>query len=270
MDNAENGRAGDPMLEKLLGSRKYQDVCPDTIRRVWADCRARYKKPRDAERAARTALHGITGAFLTPEEAARCRRAMARWAADRGDADLEAMLACHASTRERLPLSHTDALFGELFSRAGAPATVLDLACGLNPIYLAARGVRAVGLDISGQAVGIVNGFAETAGVPASARCADLLCAGAIPEERFDAALLLKVLPLLERQRAGSAMAVMVRVSARALVVSFPTRTLGGRDVGMARHYSEWMAVHVPENRAIAFRLEAENELFYVLEERRA
>ena len=43
MDNAENGRAGDPMLEKLLGSRKYQDVCPDTIRRVWADCRARYK-----------------------------------------------------------------------------------------------------------------------------------------------------------------------------------------------------------------------------------
>ena len=45
----------EPMLEKLLNAKKYQDVCPDTVRRVWAECREKYKRPKEAERAAREA-----------------------------------------------------------------------------------------------------------------------------------------------------------------------------------------------------------------------
>lgn len=71
----------EPMLEKLLNAKKYQDVCPDTVRRVWAECREKYKRPKEAERAAREALHGITGAFLTPGEAKRCAGALREWAA---------------------------------------------------------------------------------------------------------------------------------------------------------------------------------------------
>lgn len=56
-----------------------------------------------------------------------------------------------------------------------------------------------------------------------------------------------------------------MRVNAEWIVASFPTRSLGGRNVGMEKHYSEWMEAHVPENRAIAARLTSENELFYVL-----
>lgn len=258
----------DPMLEKLLRSKKYQDVCPDAVRRVWADCCARYKKPRDAERAAREALHGVTGAFLTPEEARRCADALREWAeGGRKDADLERALEKHASTRERLPLSRMDALYEKIFAIAGRPESVLDLACGLNPVYLCARGFRAVGLDVSGQSAALVNACAERCGAPVRAVCADLLREDAIPEERFDMALLFKALPLLERQRAGSAAAVMSRANAQTLAVSFPTRTLGGRDVGMERHYSEWMEARVPEGFAIAGRFVDENELFYILKE---
>ena len=71
----------EPMLEKLLNAKKYQDVCPDTVRRVWAECREKYKRPKEAERAAREALHGITGAFLTPGEAKRCAGALREWTA---------------------------------------------------------------------------------------------------------------------------------------------------------------------------------------------
>lgn len=258
----------EPMLEKLLNAKKYQDVCPDTVRRVWAECREKYKRPKEAERAAREALHGITGAFLTPGEAKRCADALREWAAQgRDDADLERILAHHASTRERLPLSRMDALYEKIFAIAGRPESVLDLACGLNPLYLGAREIRTVGLDISGQSVNLVNTCAERCGAPVRAVCADLLCEGAIPEERFDLALLFKVLPLLERQRAGSAAAVMSRANARALAVSFPTRTLGGRDVGMERHYAEWMEARVPEGFAIAGRFADGNELFYILKE---
>lgn len=256
------------MLNKLLTSKNYRGVCPDTVRRVWADCQRRYKKPKDAEKAAREALHGITGAFLTPAEASACAYCMHSWAVGaRTDAQLENMLNKHASTRERLPLADMDALYARIFEVTGAPHSVLDLACGINPLYLGARGIPTTGVDISGDAVALLNTFGETYGAPVRAVCADLLCPGALPAARFDVALMFKVLPLLERQQTGAAMAVMNAVNAAYLVASFPTRTLGGRNVGMAAHYAEWMAGHLPQGRAIAGTFEAQSELFFILKE---
>lgn len=258
----------DPMLEKLLHSKKYQGVCPDTVRRVYAECRHKYKKPKDAEKAAREALHGITGAFLSREEAARCTADLQIWAAQgRDGALLESVLKHHASTRERLPLARTDAMYGRIFEVAGQPRTVLDLACGLNPLYLGARGIPVTGVDISGEAVSVLNAAADSWNLPIRAICGDLLCENALPASRFHTALLFKILPLLERQRAGSATAVMSALDAEYLAVSFPTRTLGGRNVGMEAHYSDWMEAHLPENRTVAARFVEDNELFYILKE---
>ena len=253
------------LLDKLLQSKKYRDICPDTVRRVWAECEKKYKKPKDVDKAAREALHGITGAFMTPEESSQLGYDMQQWWCTKTDTGLERMLQRHASTRERLPLASMDALYGQIFGIANRPRSVLDLACGINPLYLGARGIETFGVDISGPSVAAVNRFGEVYGMPVSAACADLLCSGAIPPRRFDMALLFKLLPLLERQRAGAAVAVMDAVNAEWLVVSFPTRTLGGRNVGMAAHYADWMAAHLPLGRAIADRFETENELYFVL-----
>ena len=252
-------------LEKLLQSKNYRDVCPDTVRRVWEACSGKYKKPKDAEKAAREALHGITGAFMTPQEASQLGYDMHAWHCNKTDVGLERMLGRHASTRERLPIGELDALYARVFAVTGRPRSVLDLACGINPLYLGARGIDTVGVDISGSSVGAVNRFGEVYGQPVRAICADLLCPGAIPRERFDLALLFKLLPLLERQRDGSAARVMEAVDAEWLVVSFPTRTLGGRNVGMAAHYADWMAAHLPRRRAVAARFETGNELFFIL-----
>ena len=255
-------------LEKLLQSKKYRGVCPDTIRRVWDECARKYKKPKDVDKAAREALHGITGAFLTPGEFAACAWSMQAWhAGGRTDAQLENILNKHASTRERLPLSEMDALYARIFEITGKTDRILDLACGINPIYLGARGLKATGVDISGDAVALVNAFGGNYGIPVRAVCADLLCPNAIPGERFDLALLFKVLPLLERQRAGAALDVLNAIDARFIAVSFPTRTLGGRNIGMAAHYSEWMAAHMPINRTDVGLFETQNELFFILKE---
>ena len=85
------------------------------------------------------------------------------------------------------------------------------------------------------------------------------------PPSRFDVALMLKVLPLLERQRRGAAEAVMEAVDAAYIVASFPTRTLGGRNVGMAAQYSDWMAAHIPPGRSVAASIETDNDLFFIL-----
>ena len=253
------------LLDKLLASKNYRDVCPDTVRRVWSECEKRYRKARDVEKAAREALHGITGAFMTPQEARQLAYDMQAWHVDKTDLSLERMLGRHASTRERLPLSDMDALYDRIFTVAGRPRSVLDLACGINPIYLGARGIDTMGVDISGSAVYAVNCFHESYGLPVSAVCADLLCPGAIPAARVDLALLFKLLPLLERQETGGATRVMQAVNARYLAVSFPTRTLGGRSVGMAENYARWMDAHLPRGMAVADRFETRNELFYII-----
>ena len=255
----------DEMLDKLLQSKKYRDVCPDTVRRLWTECSGKYKKAKEAEKAVREALHGITGAFMTPEEARQITYDMHAWHCEPTDLGLERMLSRHASTRERLPLTNMDALYERIFQVTDRPRSVLDLACGINPLYLGARGIETLGVDISGQAVAAINCFHETYRMPVAAVCADLLCPGAIPARRFDVALLFKLLPLLERQRPGAATEVMGAVNADYLVVSFPTRTLGGRNVGMAGHYAEWLAGHMPRGRSPLCSFETDNELYYIL-----
>lgn len=253
------------LLEKLLRSKNYRDICPETVRRVWADCEKRYKKPKEAEKAARDTLHGITGAFMTPQEARQLAFDMQAWHIDKSDIGLERMLSRHASTRERLPLAEMDALYGRIFAITGKPRSVLDLACGINPIWLGARGIPTVGLDISGAAVYAVNCFHDSYRMPVSAICADLLSPDAIPGEHFDLALLFKLLPLLERQEAGSAVRIMEAVNAKHLVISFPTRTLGGRSVGMGANYAHWMETHMPVGMTVRDQFETRNELFYIL-----
>ena len=259
---------GNELLDKLLRSKNYRDICPDTVRRVWAECEKRYKKAKDVDKAAREALHGISGAFMTPQEARQLAYDMQAWHVDKTDLSLERMLTRHTSTRERLPISETDATYRRVFAITGRPRSVLDLACGINPLYLASRGIETLGVDISGAAVYAVNCFHESYRMPASARCADLLCPGAIPGERFDLALLFKLLPLLERQESGSAARIMNAVNARHMVVSFPTRTLGGRSVGMSDNYARWMEAHLPEGMNICDQFETRNELFYIVAKR--
>ena len=244
------------LFDKLSSNKKYSDVCPDTIRRVISECEGRYKKSKDMEKAVREKLHGITSAFN--ELGGDVQREV--YALEFGDdRALTDILKRHASTRERLPLSAMDALYAKIFETTGRPTSILDLACGLNPVYLLHRfDCDVVGVDISKSCVSLIpNGV-----------WGDLLCENAIPQERFHIALLFKILPLLERQKSGSAMDVMNRIDAEYLVVSFPTRTLGGRNVGMEDNYTAWMEAHMPENRTVAARFTTENELYYVLKEK--
>ena len=255
-------------LNKLSASKEYAGVCPATLARVLRESFDRHKKPKDAEKAARERLHGITGAFMSPEESRRAASALEAWTPG-DDAVLAEALEQHASTRERLPLAATDALYEQIFAVTGRPQRVLDLACGLNPVYLAARGFAVAGVDIQRPAIECINRMGERHGLPARAYCADLLVPESLPaglvEERFDLALAFKLLPLLETQRTGAAVETLSAFNADWIAVSFPTRTLGGRNVGMAAHYGEWMEAHVPEDRVIAARFEMDNELVYIL-----
>lgn len=241
---------------------KHNHLSETLVERAYADAAARYAKAKDADRAARRELHRVAGAFFSREEARRAEKLLSQWP-EGGDEALSRILSLHASTRERLPLAAMDALYAHLFEITGKPRRVLDLACGLNPIYLAARGINVLGLDAHLGAVALVNRFAEENALDARAEGADLRTAE-LPEERFDLALVFKLLPLL----GANGYDLLGRVRAGFVAVSFPTRTLSGRSVGMERNYSSAFEENCPQRFAIADRFVAGNELIYVLKER--
>lgn len=250
----------DELLNRLLASKKYKYVCPDTIERTLHECRQKYKKDKDIEKAARERLHGISGAFLSEAE---YKRALNLCNLEKTEENLASLLSCHASTRERLPIAAMDALYKRIFSVTGIPDTLLDLACGMNPLHLCFRypdmHIRCE--DVSGQCINVIRSYAERI----DARMGDMIVS--VPNERFDVALLFKVLPLLDRQEGGSAERILSVISAKYIVCSFPTRTLGGKNVGMEASYSAWMNAHLPKSREICESFSTSNELYFILKE---
>ncbi len=262
----------DRALTALLAAPKYRGVYAGAVTRVYRDMLRRHG-PKGADKAARMELHRITGAFLTPKDLKRARGLLER-AKSGDDAALFEALSLHASTRERLPGIRQ--LYERALPALGNPRSVADLACGLNPLYLGALGIHVRGIELQTDAANLVNEWARAMGwdvavIPGDLAEAENLSAGpdlpAGPElPEADATLAMKLLPLLDRQMPGGGMALLKRVRSKRALVSFPTRTLSGRNVGMLPHYEASFEQNLPANAIILDKFEASNELCYILD----
>ncbi|NLD59316.1 MAG: 16S rRNA (guanine(1405)-N(7))-methyltransferase RmtF [Clostridiales bacterium] len=241
---------------------KHSELDKNLVGRAYAEASLRHKKPRDAARAARQELHRVAGAYFGTDAGKRAMKLLSAWP-DGGDEALSKILSLHSSTRERLPLPETDALYRRIFETAGRPSRVLDVACGLNPIYLAARGIPVNGVDAHLGAVGLINRFAERNGLDARAEGIDILT-DPLPEGRFPLALLMKLLPLL----GDAGYRLLEAIDAEHVCLSFPTRTLSGRDVGMEQHHGRSFEENCPDKFEILDRFVHRSELIYILKER--
>ncbi|MBQ5770954.1 MAG: Rmt family 16S rRNA (guanine(1405)-N(7))-methyltransferase [Clostridia bacterium] len=249
-------------LSDLLASKKYSDICPDTVRNAFMEQTKRHGKLKDADKAARAHLHAITGAFITPDELKSARKAIREWMEGDEDAFFRAIFN-HSSTRERAEIAAE--LYARAFSACEKIETILDLACGINPIFLGKMGYTNVtGLDIHAGCADLINECALFFGWKTRARAQDLILNP--PCEEADITLMMKLLPVLETQKAGAAKALLSSVRSRYMLVTFPTQTLGGKKVGMEKHYTEWFEKIIPENLTVIDRFVIGNELAYTLE----
>lgn len=242
----------DQALEGILASKKYRPLCPDTVRRILTQEWGRQKSPKAAVERTRERLHGICGAYLAPQAAGRARAAL-----DAGD--VPRALTLHASTRERLDTQ--DALYDFVF-RGGVPRRVLDIACGLNPLTLHLRGVPSVWACDIHQGLGdVLTPYARQNGWDFTFALHDVLCAP-VPAIG-DMALAFKLLPLLEREQGGAALALLQTLRAPVLCVSFPTRSLGGKGKGMAQHYAGWFEALITRDFTVQDQAVIGSELVY-------
>ena len=227
---------------------------------------------RAVTKATRSKLHQAYGAYESRVDYERAYRSLeATYAIGETEvvrAACTEVLALHTSTRERLPI--LERLYSEVFRHTGVPRTILDLACGLNPLSLPWMGlggqVTYHAYDIDAARVAFLDrylGLPGMAGVRGDARLQDVLCHP--PAERGDVALLMKSSACLERQRAGATLDLIDALDVHHVVVTYPVHSLGRRRKGMPQHYERTFLAMVSDRPWPVTRLRFETELVYVI-----
>jgi 16S rRNA (guanine(1405)-N(7))-methyltransferase len=256
------------LVAQVLASGKYRALHPAVVRAIGAQELAARGSLKAAVKATKGRLHQIAGAFLTrtPPYAAwlTALRDAAGDAARLRAVCLE-VLSQHASTRERLP--DLEQFYPAIFAALPPVSSVMDLACGLNPLAAPwmplAPGASYLACDVYSDLSAFLGAALPLLGLNGMSGVCDLT--GAPPPWRADVALLLKTLPLLEHTRRGAGRDLLQAIDAPYLVVSFPTRSLGGRNVGMAATYT----AHMHAIAAVAAwqlqTLEFANEIVFVV-----
>jgi 16S rRNA (guanine(1405)-N(7))-methyltransferase len=235
----------DTLVATVLRSGKYRKVSPDLVRAIGAAELAKRPSLKIALKATRRKLHQVGGAYLDAPPNYAHGLALLRAAAGDPAALRDAcrtLMQWHASTRERLPI--LDTFFTTTLAGLPPLRSVLDLACGLNPLAWPWMPLDPtatyVAYDIYADAVDFVGEFMRLAGVNGRAAVRDVLHDP--PTEPVDLALLLKTLPCLEQLAPNAAQTLLDALNARYLLISYPVASLGGRRKGMSATYTAQFA----------------------------
>lgn len=225
------------VVDAVRQSPKYRGVCLELVQRIAAQEIPKYRSLKEAIKATKNKLHQVGGAYQP--EAMR----YAEWLAILRDPTVDLRAACrkimasHASTRERLPI--LEDFYAALWTEMPPVQSILDIACGLNPLAIPWMGevTAYYAYDIYDELIAFINAFLELMKVKGAAVVRDV---GQFhPPEAVDVALVLKTLPCLEQVDKTGSLALLERLKARYLVVSFPVHSLGGRHKGMIDHYEK-------------------------------
>ncbi len=244
----------DQLVAAVQASARYRAVAEPLIRSLGERELAKRRGLKEAIKATKNKLHQVAGAYIEePRYDAWLAEMCGAWAPtddaapaeseQRRRAALWQVMARHASTRERLPI--LDQFYAQTLASIGPIRSVLDIACGLNPLALRwaplANEVTYTAYDIYGDMMAFLGGyFALEAshgrtGLRGQAETRDMISSP--PERHADLALLLKAIPCLEQVEKTAGERLLRAIRADHLLVSFPVHSLGGRSKGMAASY---------------------------------
>ena len=217
-------------------TKKYRAVYPPLVQRLLEE--ESHRKGPDSIKAVKTKLHQLYGAYV--QDNAHKKAVALIDSLDDKEANIqavsEALQALHASTKERLPFYSE---FYEFIFQHGPVESVLDIGCGYNPFsipFIPAKLQAYYAYDIDTKVADLLNRFFVCINMPPLAKCADL--ATEIPPEPADIALMCKLLPVLEAQAPGSGYRLARELNVKKLLITYPLKSLGGREKGMTRHYT--------------------------------
>jgi len=232
----------DDLVNAVRAGSDYRTLNPQVVRWVAQRELPKNRSLKEAVKAVRSKLHQVGGAYLPSGlRSVVFLEELQKLSPDWQDEDLRIFcrktMELHASTRERLPI--VEEFFNVTLGGLAPLRSVLDLACGLNPLALPwmplAKDVEYTSCDVYTDLVQVVNHFLAHVGVNGRAFECNLVEQTTFPQAQVT--LLLKTLPCLEQLDKEVGLRLLDAIPGPHILVSFPARSLGGRAKGMPQNY---------------------------------
>jgi len=171
----------------------------------------------------------------------------------------------HRSTEERLFL--LEELYEDIFAKLQPITSILDLACGFNPLTLPWMPVDLdctyFACDVYPEMMEFINAFFRHFSIKGEAFTCDLT--QIIPQHEVDLALVFKTIPCLEQIDKSIGPRLLNQLNAKTALVSFPVRSLSGRAKDMPRYYEEHFMAMAAQTDWKVEKIATIDELFFML-----
>ncbi len=260
----------DRLIEAVLASSKYKSVDVDFIRNIGTQELSRHRNLKEAIKFTKNKLHQVGGAYQTG--APRYSVWLDELKFAKRSANEERFLGVckwimqyHSSTRERLPILEN--FYNTIFDNLPPINSVIDIACGLHPLAIPwmplKEHVQYFAYDIYEDMIAFLNESLVLMPVQGSAKVSDVI--HSCPSQKADVAFILKVIPCLEQVDKSAGLRLFESINADHLVVSFPARSLGGKDKGMATNYESRLYKQVEHKPWLIQRFEFPGELVFLV-----
>ena len=252
---------------------KHRQIYQPLLERIYSEESRKYKKEKDIIKAVKTRLHITYGAFFN-EKSIKSAQSILEENLNISELS-EKLLKLNVSSNERLPFIKElyKFIFDTIFAESDASInTILDIGCGFNPFSLPLMlesspklNITAYhALDIDIKLAGIINKYFNLLKLPEYAGCIDII--SETPLQKSDAVFLFKIIPTIENCKKGRGFELINNLDAKYIAVSFPTKTLCGKNKGMAENYAAFFEGNLDYEK---FKIIAKNiigdELVYVL-----
>ncbi len=175
------------------------------------------------------------------------------------------ILALHKSSHERLP--YYPVIYKKIFEITGLPKKIADFACGLNPFSYPYLGCRpeCLACDLSEKDLELIKEYFEIMRIKGSVKKVDLIKydIGGITKGA-DVVFLFKTLDSLESVIWNISEEVLKKIQAKWIVVSFSTKSIGGKKV-IKKEKRSWFERLANKLHYKTEHFEVPGEIFYVL-----
>lgn len=258
------------VLEAILKKAKYRAIQPGLVETLAAEELAKGRKLKDAIKEVSSRLHQAGAAYFSaaPDYIA-LKAELTELPHDPKNSRVKEFclraMETHSSTRERLPI--LEDFFNITLVTIAPVESVLDLACGLNPLTIPwmplAKNARYSGCDIFSDMTGFLDQFTSHFGVKGAFESCDLTRLNFTQHAKV--AFLLKTLPCLEQLDKGISPRLLDAVPADYLLISYPIRSLGGRAKGMGKTYETQFEKLMANRNWQVERFEFKTELAFLV-----
>jgi 16S rRNA (guanine(1405)-N(7))-methyltransferase len=224
-----------PLVVGILNSRKYRHlgIPAETVEDLLVQEMGRSHSQKEAVKETRKKLHNIVATYLGDPDFALAEKELEGAVHSQDSLEIKAtcasLLSQHASTRERLPI--LEQFYQQIFAVTGKPDTILDLACGLNPLSFPWMGLPASVLyyayDLNRPRLALIHKFFTLLGIQPYGEARDILLTP--PNEKAQVAFFFKEAHRFEQRQKGCNLAFWQALNVHYLLVSLPTASLSGK-----------------------------------------